>query len=84
MIQQGQTGVQNVMYYLDMLPGKVSPVLKRKPSFAKSLIGCTPTLVGILHVPELSRSSPKRSSHCSMRNIFGDLITDYKAPQDGI
>jgi predicted deacylase len=84
MIQQGQTGVQNVMYYLDMLPGKVIPA-EKKAILCKESYWLYTNTGGILHVPPtLTEVVQKDQVIASMRNIFGDLITDYKAPQEGI
>lgn len=84
MIQQGQTGVQNVMIYLDMLDGQIAPP-EKEAILCKDSYWVYTNTGGILHVPPtLTEMVEKNQVIATMRNIFGDLITDYKAPHGGI
>lgn len=83
-ILSGLTGIRNLMNYLEMTNGEVrwpvpEPVICRTSYWMFSDCG------GILSVwPEIGDFLRRGQPVASLRNIFGDLIKEYQAPEDGI
>jgi predicted deacylase len=77
-------GVENILYQLHMLkhpiePPKDAPVICSKSFWIYSQAG------GVLEVlPEINTWVHKDQLIAVVRNIFGELVASYRAPQDGI
>ena len=84
MIREGLTGIHNVLGYLGMIDceideGEDNTVLCQKSYWIYTDTG------GILTVhPKVTELVKKGDVIATMRNIFGDLIQEYLAPEDGI
>ncbi|MGF1582694.1 MAG: succinylglutamate desuccinylase/aspartoacylase family protein [Gemmataceae bacterium] len=83
-IQKGQVGVQNTLVHLGMLPGTI--VLPEH-----SAVECDHSYWihtdqgGLLEVyPDLGDLLAKGTLMATLRNVFGDIIREYYAPDDGI
>jgi len=84
MIREGLTGINNLLVWLNMIdeemeePGNETVVCK-KSYWIYTDMG------GILTVhPKLTHLVKKGERIATMRNIFGDIIQEYFAPEDGI
>ena len=84
MIRSGLTGVHNFLSYLGMTKGEIDepevpPILCRKSYWMYSDNG------GLLRVlPNVTDFVKKGQIVATLSNIFGDLIKEYHAPEDGI
>lgn len=84
LISAGLAGVQNLMIHLGMTEGVIAPpaqapVLCRKSYWLYADEG------GILTVrPNLTEFLEKGQRIATVRNIFGDLVKTYEAPEAGI
>ena len=84
MIREGLTGIHNVLDYLEMIPcereeQEEETVICKKSYWIYTDRG------GILTVyPKVTELVKKGQEIATMRNIFGDLIQNYYAPEDGI
>jgi len=84
LISAGLAGIQNLMIHLNMVEGVIvpplqAPVLCRKSYWLYTDEG------GILTVrPNLAEFLEKGQRIATVRNIFGDLVKTYEAPESGI
>ncbi|MCB0520396.1 MAG: succinylglutamate desuccinylase/aspartoacylase family protein [Saprospiraceae bacterium] len=84
MIRDGLTGIHNVLHYLDMLHSQIDepvepPVICKNSHWMYSDEG------GFLSVlPEVGSFVKKGQPIATMRNVFGDVIKEYTAPEDGV
>jgi len=84
LIRDGLTGIHNVLGYLGMVDCEIeeadeSTVLCKKSYWIYTESG------GILRVlPKVTEQVKKGDIIATMRNIFGDLLKEYLAPEDGI
>jgi len=84
LIRDGLTGIHNVLGYLGMIDCEIeeaeeSTVLCKKSYWIYTESG------GILTVlPKVTEQVKKGDIIATMRNIFGDLLREYVAPEDGI
>lgn len=84
MIRSGLTGIHNVLADLDIKPGtpevnEPGAVVCRRSYWLYTDTG------GILSVqPNITDYVKKGQVIATLRNIFGDLIREYRAPEDGI
>lgn len=84
MIRSAITGTFNVMRYLDMIDEPIvtpdeAPVICRDSYWIYTSAG------GILEVfPQITEKIVKDQKIARVRNIFGDVIKEYYAPEDGV
>jgi len=84
MIREGLTGIHNVLGYLGMIDCEIEEedgetVLCKKSYWVYTDTG------GIMTVhPKVTELVKKGDVIATMRNIFGDLVKEYFAPEDGI
>lgn len=84
LIRDGLTGIHNVLGYLDMIDCEIEEadeptVLCKKSYWIYTESG------GILRVlPEVTEQVKKGQIIATMRNVFGDLLKEYLAPEDGV
>lgn len=84
MIRSGLTGIFNCLSFLEMIDDDIeepdeNPVICQRSYWLYTDIG------GILDVfPQLEERVKKGEVVARMRNVFGDIIKEYKAPEDGI
>ncbi len=84
MIRGGRTGIYNVLHYLDMLPTHIDepgvpPVICKNSYWMYSDEG------GFLSVmPDVGSLVKKGQPIAILRNVFGDIIKEYTAPEDGV
>lgn len=84
MIRSGLTGIFNLLVHLDMLDGNTEapqhpPVLCRDSYWLYTDSG------GILSVhPDLTTAVRVGQPVATLRNIFGDLVKEYSAPEAGV
>lgn len=84
MIRSGMTGIYNMLYHLEMLKGGIEEpeepaVLCNRSYWLYTQRG------GILEVlPQLTAMVKKDDQIGVLRNIFGDPVNHYHAPEDGI
>lgn len=84
MIRDGLTGINNLLGYLKMIEGQIDDpdeetVLCKYSYWIYSDTG------GIMTVhPQVLDIVRKGELIATMRNIFGDVIVEYHAPEDGI
>ncbi len=84
LIRSGLTGIHNTLSYLGLTgveieKPEIPPVLCRSSYWMYTDMG------GILSVhPGVAERVKKGQQIASLRNIFGDLIKEYYAPEDGI
>ena len=84
MVRDGLTGVFNLLYDFNMLPGKVEPPAEPAVLCHHSYWIYTDT-GGIVTVhPQITERVKKGQVVATLRNIFGDLVEEYTAPEDGI
>ena len=84
MIREGLTGIHNVLGYLGMIDCEIDEGTDDTVFCKKSYWIYTDT-GGILTVhPQVTELVKKGDVIATMRNIFGDLIQEYLAPEDGI
>lgn len=83
-IRSGLTGIHNLLHYLQMLPGELDEPVE-KPIICKKSYWLFTDTGGILSVhPSVTSFVEKGQVVASLRNIFGDLIKEYHAPEAGI
>ena len=84
LIREGLTGIHNVMNYLNMLDTETEPphediILCKKSYWIYTDTG------GILTVePKVTEMVKKGQTIATMTNIFGDIVREYLAPEDGV
>jgi len=84
MIRSGLTGIHNVLHELEMIEGGIEkpdipPVICKNSYWIYTKTG------GILNVhPYVTDLVKKGEVIATLRNIFGDIIKQYHAPEDGI
>jgi len=84
LIRDGLTGIHNVLGYLDMIDceieeGDSETVLCKKSYWIYTDTG------GIMTVyPKVTELVKKGDLIATMRNIFGDTVQEYFAPEDGV
>jgi hypothetical protein len=83
-IRDGLTGVHNLLGYLEMTDSEVEPTDEQTVVCKNSYWIYTDT-GGIMTVhPKVTEMVRKGQVIATLRNIFGDLIKEYTAPEDGI
>jgi predicted deacylase len=84
MIRSGLTGIHNVLHELDMITGQIEE--PEKPAvICKTSYWIYTDTGGILTVhPDITDLIKKGQVIGTLRNIFGDEIKQYFAPEDGI
>ena len=84
MIRDGLTGLHNLLGYLNMTSSEVEEIDEETVLCKKSYWIYTDG-GGILTVfPQVTEVVKKGEVIANLRNIFGDLIKEYFAPEDGI
>lgn len=84
MIRSSLTGIHNLLSHLGMIKNKIEPAAQ-EPVICKSSYWIYTDQGGIIHVrPELAAMVKKGEVIATLRNIFGDLIKEYPAPEDGV
>ena len=84
MIREGLTGIHNVLGYLGMIDCEIDEGSSETLLCKKSYWIYTDT-GGILAVhPNVTEQVKEGQVIATMRNIFGDLVQEYLAPEDGI
>lgn len=84
MIRSGLAGIHNVLQYLDMTEGEIEQ--PEKPAvICKTSFWIYTDKGGILNVhPAVADTVKKGQLIATLRNIFGDVIKQYFAPESGI
>ncbi len=84
LIRSGLTGIHNLLHYLDMTEGSIEEHTSATIHCERSYWLYTDT-GGILTVhPGVTDHVEKGEVIASLRNIFGDLIQEYRAPEAGV
>lgn len=84
LIRSGLTGIHNLLHHLGMTEGRVEPP-EKPPVICKDSYWMYTDTGGILTVqPAVTDFVRKDEPIAILRNIFGDSIRDYRAPEDGI
>lgn len=84
LIRDGLTGIHNILGYFKMLECEVEEPDEQTVLCERSFWMYTDT-GGILAVhPKVTHFVKKGEVVATMRNIFGDLVKEYHAPEDGI
>lgn len=84
MIRSGLTGIHNVLQELDMLAGQIEEP-EIPPVICKNSYWIYTDTGGILTVhPDVTEKVKKGELIATLRNIFGDIIKQYHAPEDGV
>ena len=84
LIRDGLTGIHNLLSYLKMIDGEVDEG-DEDTVLCKSSYWIYTDTGGILTVlPKVTEQVKKGEIIATIRNIFGDLIKHYYAPEDGI
>lgn len=84
LIRSGLTGIHNLLHYLEMTEGEIEQAELPAIGCERSYWLYTDT-GGILTVhPSVTDRVKKGQLIASLRNIFGDLIREYHAPEDGV
>lgn len=84
LIRDGLTGIHNLLGYLEMLDCDVEAYDEETILCKKSYWLYTDT-GGIMTVhPKVTEMVKQGEVVATMRNIFGQLIKEYKAPEDGV
>ena len=84
MIRDGLTGIHNLLGYLKMTDSEVEEisdqtVLCKRSFWIYSDVG------GLISVhPNVTDEVKKNDTIATVRNIFGDIITEYHSPEDGV
>jgi hypothetical protein len=84
MIRGSLSGVLNLLHYLGMLPSHIDeshdpPVICNKSYWLYSDDGGFLTVI-----PEVAEKVKKGQTVARLHNVFGDVIKEYTAPEDGI
>ena len=83
-IRTGLTGIHNLLHDLRMEEGEIEIPLSR-PAICRHAYWVFSDTGGILSVqPNLGDWVHRGQPIASLRNIFGDLIKEYLAPEDGL
>ena len=83
-IRSSMTGIHNLLNYMGMIQTGIE-VPQQEPVICKSSYWIYADQGGILNVhPEVATFVKKGDIIATLRNIFGDLIKEYIAPEDGI
>lgn len=83
-ILSGLVGIHNLMVYLNMIDHEIEPASKPPVICRKSYWIYTDT-GGILTVqPDVTDFVQANERIATLRNIFGDMVKEYLAPEDGI
>jgi len=84
MINYGMIGIQNVLAYLDMIYDDIIKP-EKSPAFCHHSYWIYTDRGGILTVlPHVTEKVKKGDCVAILRNVFGDVIKEYEAPEDGI
>ncbi len=84
LIRDGLTGIHNVLDYLELIKGEVEES-EEETVICKSSFWIYADTGGIMTVhPKVTDIIKKGEVIATMRSVFGDLIKEYIAPQDGI
>lgn len=84
MIRSGLTGIHNTLCYLEMTQGEIE-YASTEPFICESSYWIYTEEGGILQVlPDVASLVKKGERIATLKNIFGDLLTAYFAPEDGI
>jgi len=84
MIREGLTGINNLLVWLEMIDEEMEEIDNETVLCKRSYWIYTDT-GGILTVhPKLTHKVKKGERIATMRSIFGDIIKEYFAPEDGI
>lgn len=84
MIREGLTGIHNVLNYLGMQESEIEEPDEEIVLCKKSYWIYTDT-GGIMTVkPQVTDSVKKGEVIATIRNVFGDLLKEYLAPEDGV
>ncbi len=84
MIRDGLTGIHNVLHYLGITPSLLETD-QEQPVICKNSYWIYSDKGGFLSVlPEPATFVKKGDAIAQLLNVFGDLITEYIAPEDGI
>jgi predicted deacylase len=84
LIRSSLTGIHNLLSYMGMTKNKIEPPA-RQPVICKSSYWIYSDQGGILTVrPEVTDMVKQGEVIATLRNIFGDLIKEYHAPEDGV
>lgn len=84
MIGYGLEGVFNVLYHLKMLEGEVKPP-QQTPVRCRKSYWMYADRGGIMEVfPEVTEAVEKGQRIALIRDVFGELIKEFHAPEDGI
>lgn len=85
MIDSGLEGIFNVMHYLDMIATDKELALEDKAVHCSRSYWIYADRGGLLDVhPELVDRIKKGDRIAVTRNVFGDVIREYFAPEDGV
>lgn len=83
-ILSGLSGIHNMMVHLQMIDSEIEPAAKPPVICRKSYWIYTDT-GGILTVqPDVTDFVQAKERIATLRNIFGDMVKEYFAPEDGI
>ena len=84
LIRSGLTGIHNSLNYLGLTDGEIEPP-EVPPVRCRSSYWLYTDIGGILSVhPGVTDRVQKGQLIATLRNIFGDLVREYHAPEDGI
>lgn len=84
MIRSGLAGIHNVLQYLDMTEGEIEQP-EQPAVICKTSYWIYTDQGGILNVhPAVADMVKKGQLIATLRNIFGDVIKQYFAPESGI
>ncbi len=83
MIERGTTGLQNLMKWLGLQPGEATVPPARNVCSKSYWLFTQKGGYLELHV-DLNEKLTKGQPIGTLRNAFGDIIEEYKAPEDGI
>jgi hypothetical protein len=84
MIRDGLTGIHNVLAELGIAPGTVEEADTAAVICSRSFWMYT-DIGGFLTVhPKITHQVKKGELIATLRNVFGDVLKTYKAPQDGV
>ncbi len=84
LIASSTTGILNVMSHLKMLPKK-EKIFKHQPIWCKKSYWIYTSQGGVLEIfPDVATLIKKGEHIARVKNIFGDLVEDYFAPEDGV
>ncbi len=84
MIRDGLTGIHNLLGYLKIVDSDVREQSDETVICKKSYWIYTDT-GGLLTVhPQVTQVVTKDEKIATLRNVFGDIVKEYKAPENGI